>query len=381
MTTRVAYSDHLVGVLITAEAAATRLSDADPDRRQAVVARARRQSARLSARLDGSPLETSTAEAVDEGKIVARHDLSGVRGGAASVGWAQALRLEGMATQEIAAVEYANLLACFDLEPLITEALFERPLEVLAMLHGAICRGLVAPEVVGRPRRTAQAVHDGSQGRVLYNAAEPEAVPGLLAQLEAWLRGDPGRAPPLAAGSRQLPGVASAGMPAIIVAGVVHECLLAWQPFEAGNGRLARAAARLVLRARGLDPHGAGVAERTLAADSLGYYGEVAATIRRGGDLGLWLERYAEAVAVGLEIAAAQAAPRPLPEPPRRAVEVCAGLPAGGRLSVAEYRARAGVGPETAARELRALVLAGLLAVEPRSRGLRYRRPDSPPTG
>jgi hypothetical protein len=373
---RLAYGDHLVAVLLAAEAAATRLADADPDRRARVVARARRESARLSARLDGSPLEPATADAIDRGRIPAAEEaLTGVGDGSgvagpASGGWARVLKLDGMTSQEVAAVEYANLLACFDVEPVLARTVFERPLQALAVLHGTLVRGLVAPEVVARPRRTAQAVHDGAQGRVLYNAPDPDAVPSLLARLEAWLRGGDVGSP---AGAR-----GSAGLPAIVVAGVVHERLLEWQPFEAANGRLARAAARLVLRARGVDPHGAAVPERLLAADPLGYYGEVAATLHRRGDLSLWLERYAEAVAVGLAEAAAAVAAHPPPPPAPRALEVCAGLPVGGTLTLAEYRQLTGVGAETAALDLRSLTGAGLLRLEPRTRGLRYRRTPGP---
>jgi Fic family protein len=252
-------------------------------------------------------------------------------------------------------------------EPVLAEWLFERPLEALTVLHGTICNGLVERELVGRARRTAQAIYDGAQGRVIYNAPAPEAVPGLLAGLASWLRGSGG-------GASVAAPAASAGMPAIVVAGVVHERLLEWQPFEAGNGRLARAAARVVLRARGLDPWGAAVPERLLAADPLGYYGEVAATIRRRGDLSLWLERYAEAVAAGLESAADEVAPRARPEPPARALDVVARVPAGGTLTVAEYAERAKVPPQTAALDLRVLTRAGLLDLEPRTCGLRYRR-------
>lgn len=348
------YTHHLAGLLAEAAAASTRLEAVTPSRLQQLAVDARRTVARLSARLDGSPLSDATADAVDAGEPLAPPPPPD-----ASLGWSAALRLEGMGTQQVAAVEYANLLAAGEAEPVLAPRLFEEPAEVLATVHGTVCRGLVAPEVVGRPRRTAQAVHDGAQGMVVFNVPDPERVPGLLADLAGWL------------------GRGSATVPALIVAAVVHERLLEWQPFEAGNGRVARAAARLVLRARGLDPHGVAVAEHAFVADPGGYYREVAATIHRRGDLGPWCERYAEAVIDGFRIAAAADGGPQAPVPPPRAAAIAAALPGGETMTVAEYADRARVSRDTAHRELRQLTEAGALTREPRSSGLRFRRPAS----
>ncbi|MBW3602271.1 MAG: Fic family protein [Actinobacteria bacterium] len=355
---RVGYSDHLVTLIAQGEAAATRLAAADPDSRAEVTRAARRESARLSARLDASPLRDDTAAAVDarehDGAAAVLTPAPGVVGG-----WAAALRLEGVPTQELAAVEYANLLACFDAEPALAGSFFERPLDALSELHAVVCRGLVDAGAVGRPRRTERAVHEGAQGRIIYRAADPADLSDLLAGLAAWL------------------GRGSAAMPSLAVAGVVQERLLQWQPYEAANGRVARAASRLVLRARGLDPDGAAVCERLLAADPVGYHGEVAATIRRRGDVGGWLERYCEAAAAALTEAADEAAGGRPPAPPARGAAVCAGVAPGESLTVTEYARRAGVTLETAREDLRMLARAGAVSPVPRSRGLRYRRADA----
>jgi hypothetical protein len=358
-----AWTDHLVALVGRCEAAAARLADADPQRVGAVAEGARREAARLSARLDASPLEATTADAVDAGVVptapvgaATSTEPDDAAGPSRAVGWAQALKLDGMPTQDVAAVEYANLLACFDAEPEIGAVFFDDPLAALARLHGLVVQGLVAPDVIGRPRRTAQAITDGAQGRVLYHAAEPDTLPALLDGLAAWL------------------GTGSAALPAVVVAGVVQERLVEWQPYEAGNGRVARAASRVVLRTRGADRLGAAVPERALAADPAGYYAEVAATIRRGGDLALWLERYGEAAADGLEAAADAAAPRARPEPPPRALALAQALAPGEAVTLAEYAGRADVHREQARADLDALVAAALLRREPRTRGLRFRR-------
>ncbi|CAN5737197.1 hypothetical protein BH24ACT14_BH24ACT14_22320 [soil metagenome] len=374
MDVRFHYSDHLVGLVEDAAAAAARIDAAPPEGLAAEAQRAKRDAGRLSARLDASPLDDATADAVDAGTWVwpagkrrfdepagerRSDDSAGNVAAPQAGGWATALKLDGMAPQQVAAVEYANLLACYDAEAELADQLFEAPLTVLTTLHGLICRGLVAPQVVGRPRRTIQAVHDGAQGRVLYNTPDPRVVPRLVDGLVEWLG---------ATGS-----AGSAGLPTLVVAGVVHERLLEWQPFEAGNGRLARAAARLVLRARGLDPTAVAVPERTLAADPSGYHNEVAATIHRRGDLGPWLEWHTEAVVAGLAAVARRLVGHS-PAPPARAVQIAGRMAFGATITLGEYAAATGLSRDTAAVDLRALVSAGTLRRDPHTRGLTFRR-------
>lgn len=359
MTVAPARSDHLVALIADVAAVAARVAGADACAREAQAAAARRESARLSARLDASPLTDATADAVDERLA---HGLApvdspaGAGSPAARVtdGWARALKIDQAATQEVAAVEYANLLACFDAEPSVARGVLHRPREALAELHALICRDLIDAGSAGQPRRTQQAVHDGAQGRVLYRAVEPEHVGGLLDGLAAWLAGP------------------AHEEPALVVAGTVQERILRWQPFEAGNGRVARAASRVVLRARGVDPQGLAVAERLPAADPLGYHREVAAGMHRR-DLGPWLERAAEAVLSGLIAAAEAVDPAGRPQPPVRAAAVVDGLDADEVVTVTDYAARAGVDRDVARADLRALVLAGRVEAVTGSGGLRVR--------
>ncbi|MGH8933960.1 MAG: Fic family protein [Egibacteraceae bacterium] len=354
MRVRLVYTDYLVDLIARAEAASVRLAGARPDALATALTQARRESALLSARLDGSPLSDRTAEAVDARMLPGPLGLSLAPAESDRGSWARTLRLEGLPTQDVAAVEYANLLACFDAEDAVAADFFDHPREALRALHGLLCSRLVAPDAIARPRGTAQAVHDGAEGRMIYRAPAPEAVPALLDDLVGWL------------------GRQTALMPTLVVAGVVHERLLEWQPFEAANGRLARAVSRVVLRARGLDPHGLSVPERRFSADPIGYYGEVAATARRG-DMGLWLERYSEAVLDGLESAAAIVDPRPSPRAPARAIATVQDLAAGTTVTTPEYAERAGTSLDTARTDLRALARAGLIDADPCTRGLRYR--------
>lgn len=351
-------TDRLAWLVGEAAAAAARVAMAPVDQRARLVSDARRDMARLSARLDSSPLEDVTADEVDRGERDPTEEVERVAASAQgpATGWAAALRLEGMPTQDVAALEYANLLAAFDAEAELARDVFEAPLDTLTRLHGIICRGLVDPETIGRPRQTVQAIHDGAQGQIIYRPADPEDIPDRLEGLADWL------------------GRRSATTPALMVAGTVQERILQWQPFEAANGRLARAASRLVLRARGLDPDGLAVPERVLATNLTSYHAEVAATIRRRGDLVPWLERYGEALAGELTAAADDLAPLPEPEPPGRAVAVAEGLRPGQTVTLREYATKTGVSPETARAELDALARAGHVRLDGATRGLRYRR-------
>ncbi len=353
---RFEYSHHLVHLLARVEAAHTRLAAADPDRRGALAAAARSESAMLSARLDGSPLTPETVVRVDGGDVPT---LSGPGQADLGVGWARALKLDGMETQDVAAVEYANLLAVHQVEAELADAALAHPLDTLRRLHGVICQGLVEPEVIGTPRVTDQAVHDGGQGMVIYNAMAPELVEGAMADLAEWLR------------RRTLV------LSPAVTAGIVHERLLTIQPFEAGNGRVARAFTRLVLMALGVDRSGAAVLERQLWADAAGYYGEIAATMRRRGDTSIWLERHTGALARALERAADELDPRPTPALPERGRAVVAAVAPGRTINLREYAEDAGVELRVARDDLLAFARAGELVELPGGGGLTFQRPET----
>jgi Fic family protein len=251
------------------------------------------------------------------------------------------------AVQALETLGVRTAVAASDLgERLVTD-----PGAALAELHRRLTRGLVAPEHAGTPRRSEQAVHDASIGRILYFPSDPAAIPRELALLGSWLT---------TAGAREH---------GLIVSGILHLELLRIHPFEAANGRLARVAARLVLGARGLDPAGLAAPEPDLGRDALGYHEEVARTLRRR-DATIWLERWGEAVTDALRGAARALELRPTVPPPR-ATRFLADRE-DDAFTVADYRADAAVGPEDARADLRALLEAGAVRRVPGSRGLRF---------
>lgn len=150
--------------------------------------------------------------------------------------------------------------------PVISRA----PLQALARLHTLAGKSVVADADLGRPRDAA-------------GAARLNDLAGLL--------------------------VAPTEAPALVVAAVVHAELATVAPFVSHNGIVARAAERLVLVARGVDPKSLVVPE----AGHLRLRREYESNLRgyaEGGTAGVhaWLLYAAEGYAAGAE--ASPAVPR-----------------------------------------------------------------------
>ena len=152
------------------------------------------------------------------------------------------------------------------------------PAQALAKLHVVAAAGLVDdPDALGRPRRPGSA-YDDPLG--LGPAPDPLEVSARLEGLSRVLL--------------------STAAPAVVVAGVVHGELLALRAFGSADGLVARAAARLVLVDRGLDP-------KAVSAPEVGHveleheYAQAARAYVSGGREGVadWLAHCARAVGLG----------------------------------------------------------------------------------
>ena len=133
------------------------------------------------------------------------------------------------------------------------------PRQALARLHVLAAADLVAdPDALGRPRPVGASCDDP-----LGTGAPPEPVE-VAARLDGL--------------ARVLTGGTSA--PAVVVAAVVHGELLALRPFGTADGLVARAASRLVLIDRGLDP-------KAVSAPEVGHVEQGAGHGEQGADGGL----------------------------------------------------------------------------------------------
>jgi Fic family protein len=152
------------------------------------------------------------------------------------------------------------------------------PRQALARLHVLAASELVEQEALGRPRSPSASCDDPLG---LGPAPDPLEVAARIDGL-----------------SRVLTSPTTA--PAVVVAAIVHGELLALRAFGTLDGIVARAAARLVLIERGVDP-------KAVSAPEVGHaelhheYAEAARDYIGGGPAGLarWIDHCASAVALG----------------------------------------------------------------------------------
>ncbi len=150
------------------------------------------------------------------------------------------------------------------------------PRQVLARLHALAAAHGPYPEDLGRPRSAAPVSDPLSLGQ----APSPAEVASRLDALSSLL-------------------IAPTSAPAMVVAAVVQGELLALRPFGWGDGLVARAAARLTLIDRGLDP-------KSLVAPEVGHlelgsYDTLLAGYVTGSPSGVarWVCHCASAVGLG----------------------------------------------------------------------------------
>lgn len=157
------------------------------------------------------------------------------------------------------------------------------PFQVLARMHALLGADLFADADLGRPR-----ADDGVD--------DPLRIKSLpdLASMKVRLAG--------------LMDIATkpTSAPALIQASIVHAELLALRPFAWGNGPVARAAARVTLASRGLDPDFlVEVDSAILAIGRPAYVDAVRSYIAATPEgVGRWIRFYADACGVGARLSA-----------------------------------------------------------------------------
>lgn len=157
----------------------------------------------------------------------------------------------------------------------VTSVWERAPAQAMARLHVLAASGRTTADRLGRPRGVLDDVEDELS---LPAPPAPDVVAARLAGLNQLLS-------------------QKTKAPAILLAAVVHGELLALRPFGVADGLVARAAARVVLVSRGLDP-------KAITAPDVGHLHHREAYVggARGyldGDVGTWLVHCAEAVEHG----------------------------------------------------------------------------------
>ena len=152
------------------------------------------------------------------------------------------------------------------------------PLQVLAHLHALAARGFDGDDALGRPRQQDDVVDPLHMGTPLPWREVPDRLVALADVLTR----------PTTA-------------PAILVAAITHGELIAVQPFRWGSGLIARAAVRLVLAARGVDPDLLGCPEAGMLSLGRTTYVASVRAYRSGEPAGVaeWIRWNASAIGFG----------------------------------------------------------------------------------
>ncbi|MBX6390405.1 MAG: hypothetical protein IRZ08_15665 [Frankia sp.] len=237
-----------------------------------VTAEASLRSARAAAALDGHPTGLETLrERLTAG--------SGTLGPADAAGGGHGDR--DLAVTLAAVRLYAEIGG-------LSSAWERAPRQALARMHTLLGRGIVPDDRLGRPRAGQEAADPLGLGPAPGPAELAARLDGLVNLL-----------------------LSRTAAPAVVVAAITHAELLALRPFGAMDGVIARAAARLVLISRGVDPKAltatdVGHLEAGTPADgadpvTVAPYREAAAWYARGGADGVraWLLHYARAIELG----------------------------------------------------------------------------------
>ena len=222
---------------------------------------ARIRSTHYSTRIEGNRLTLAEAQQVIEGEPAQFHgrerDVSEVKNY-----WNALLRVEEWAAKKMP----------------FTEELIQR-------LHALIEKGGRAKPT---PYRDGQnVIRDSASGAIVYLPPEAKDVPALMAALIEWAN---------SAGKE--------GLPAPLIAGLVHYQFVTIHPYYDGNGRTARLLATFILHRGGYGLNGFFSLEEHHARNLEGYYRSLAVHPhhnyyegRADADLTPWLEYFARTLA------------------------------------------------------------------------------------
>ena len=167
--------------------------------------------------------------------------------------------------------------------------------DLIKRLHGLVEHGPKAGPTEYRDGQNA--IRDSSTGNLIYLPPEAKDVPSLMASMVKW------------AGEAE-----AAGLPAPLIAGLLHYQFVTIHPYYDGNGRTARLLATFILHRGGFGLNGFFSLEEHYASDLQGYYCALATHphhnyyFGRGcADLTSWLEYFIRTLAEVFEAVRRQA--------------------------------------------------------------------------
>jgi len=245
----------------------------------------------------------------------------------------------------------------------------ERPVteEAIRRLHGLVMNDILPADEIGRYRRVPVIVAVRATGAVKYRPPDWEKMPGLMADLVAWLNSP-----------------RAAGLMPVLEAGIAHCEFVRIHPFTDGNGRTARALATLILAQRDFDTKRFFALDEYYNQDRAGYYEALGSVDARTQDLTEWLEYFVQGIAgemvrVGRRVEElsglldVKAGVEQISLNPRQIRLLGYPRGGGGSISNREFQQLFLISKRTASNDLSELKKHGLLILEGAGRATRYR--------
>lgn len=241
-----------------------------------------------------------------------------------------------------------------------------RPLteSLLLDLHRQVMTGLLPAHQTGRFRQEPVIIHDPRTRDVVYLPPDHADVPGLMADLLAFVAAQRDRLDPL------------------ILAGLLHKQLVIIHPFMDGNGRTTRLATKLLLAGVGINTFNLFSFENYYNRNVSRYFAQVGVVGNYYDrvdslDFTPWLEYFAEGILdellrVKKELERRQATPDNLLQPYHQAILDY--IDAHGFITDKAYATLTGRAKATRTLDFNKLIEMGLLVRQGRGRSTHYRR-------
>ncbi|OGG12019.1 hypothetical protein A2Z00_03220 [Candidatus Gottesmanbacteria bacterium RBG_13_45_10] len=175
-------------------------------------------------------------------------------------------------------LNYRNVLKFIEEyeKPEITE-------EAMKHVHELCVHRILPEETVGEYRKTQVVVKNSQTGEVTFRPPPAVEIPFLLASFLQWLNT-----------------TSADDVHTVLKAGITHYEIVRVHPFLDGNGRVARAAATLVLFKAGYDIKRFFSLEEHYDREPVLYYDALQSVGRLEGNLTGWLEYFTEGLAIEL---------------------------------------------------------------------------------
>ncbi|MBI5620663.1 Fic family protein [Candidatus Gottesmanbacteria bacterium] len=155
--------------------------------------------------------------------------------------------------------------------------------ETVKHIHELTTHRLLSDEQVGEYRKTQVVVKNSATGEITFRPPPALEVPFLMGAFLQWLNK-----------------TTSDDVHTVLKAGITHYELVRIHPFLDGNGRVARAAATLVLFNDSYDIKRFFALEEHYDREPMAYYEALQSVGKAGGNLNAWLEYFIEGLAIEL---------------------------------------------------------------------------------